>query len=67
MKQQFNHFEKRPSDRVHEALLEYDKYLNNKESVDVTEMYDKLYEAIKEMERIETNKEINEKLSNANN
>ena len=63
MKETYYHYETKNNPQLMEAIREYDSYLMNREGVDVTGMYDKLYNAIKNEERIKHNIEVNNKLN----
>jgi hypothetical protein len=63
MKETYYHYETYANAQLIEAIKEYDSYLQNREGVDVTEIYEKLYEAMKTEERIKHNIEVNNKLN----
>ena len=65
MKNQYYHYETYANPQLMEAIKQYDSYLENREGIDVNEIYNKLYEAVKNEERIKHNIEVNNKL-NAN-
>jgi hypothetical protein len=62
MKEKYYHYETHANPQLMEAIREYDSYLMNREGVNVVDMYDKLYNAIKNEERIKHNIEVNNKL-----
>ena len=62
MKETYYHYETKNNPQLMEAIREYDSYLMNREGMDVTGMYDKLYNAIKNEERIKHNIKVNNKL-----
>ena len=63
MKEKYYQYETYANPQLMEAIREYDSYLMNREGVDVVDMYDKLYNAIKNEERIKHNIKVNNKLN----
>ena len=63
MKNQYYHYETHANPQLMEAIKQYDSYLENRDGIDVNEIYNKLYDAIKNEERIKHNIEVNNKLN----